>query len=162
MQVPDVVNKFFNNLICGPDIQWTKSANKVRRVKSISVDAIFVVTSGLKKLSKHLQLGMAIKSLTCSKKVVDLLNRLGHCVSYSTFEELTELTFDATKEKRLTPNGMSLNPANNIGVAFDNFDIYVETVSGKDTLRDTVGTAYKQNILLTPNKSVADIGCSGC
>ena len=105
---------------------------------------------------------MAIKSLTCSKKVVDLLNRLGHCVSYSTFEELTELTFDATKEKRLTPNGMSLNPANNIGVAFDNFDIYVETVSGKDTLRDTVGTAYKQNILLTPNKSVADIGCSGC
>ena len=60
-------------------------------------------------------------------------------MSYSTFEELTELTFDATKEKRLTPNGMSLNPANNIGVAFDNFDIYVETVSGKDTLRDTVG-----------------------
>ena len=161
VQVSDIVNKFFNNLICGPDIQWAKSANKVRRVKSVSEDAIFVVTSGLKKLSKHLQLGMTIKSLTCSRKVVDLLNRLGHCVSYSTIEELTELTFEATKEK-LTPNGMSLNPANNIGVAFDNFDIYVETVSGKDTLHDTVGIAYKQNILLTPNKSVADIGCNGC
>ena len=110
-----------------------------------------------------MQLGMTIKSLTCSRKVVDLLNRLGHCVSYSTIEELeTELTFEATKEKRLTPNGMSLNPANNIGVAFDNFDIYVETVSGKDTLHYTVGIAYKQNILPTPNKSVADIGCSGC
>ena len=107
VQVPDIVNKFFNNLICGRDIQWAKSANKGRRVKSISEDAIFVVTSGLKKLSKHLQLGMAIKSLTCSRKVVDLLNRLGHCVSYSTIEELTELTFEATKEKRLTPNGMS-------------------------------------------------------
>ena len=104
---------------------------------------------------------MAIKSLTCSRKVVDLLNRLGHCVSYSTIEELTELTFEATKEK-LTSNGMSLNPANNIGVAIDNFDIYVETVSGKYTLHYTVGIAYKQNILPTPNKSVADIGCSGC
>ena len=45
-----------------------------------------------------------------------------HCASYSTIEELyTELTFEATKEKRLTPNGVSLNPANNIAVAFDNY-----------------------------------------
>ena len=29
------------------------------------------------------------------------------------------------------------------GVAFDNFDRYVETMSGKDTLHDTVGIAYQ-------------------
>ena len=46
-----------------------------------------------------------------------------------------------TKEKRLTPNVMSLNPAINIDVAFDNFDRYVETLSGKETLHDTVGIA---------------------
>ena len=55
----------------------------------------------------------------------------------------TELTSDATKEKSLTPNGMSLNPANNISVALDNFDRYVETVSGKDTLRDTAGIVFE-------------------
>ena len=82
---------------------------------------------------------MAIKSLTCSRKVADLLNRLGYVASYSTIEELeTKLTFEATKEKRLIPDGMSLNPDNNIAVAFDNFDRYVEIVSGKDTLRDIV------------------------
>ena len=87
---------------------------------------------------------MAIKSLTGSRKVVGLLNRLGHCASYSTIEELeTELTYEAAKEKRLTRNGMRLNPANNIGAAFDNFDRYVETVCGKDTLHDTVGIAYE-------------------
>ena len=96
---------------------WPKSANKVRRVKSVSEDVIYAVTSGPKKPSKHLQLGMAIKSLTGIRKVVDLLNRLGHCASYSTIEDVeTELTFEATKEKRLTLYGMSLNLANNIGV----------------------------------------------
>ena len=34
---------------------------------------------------------------------------------------------------------MSLNPANNIGLAFDNFDRYVDTVSRIDPLHDTVG-----------------------
>lgn len=34
---------------------------------------------------------------------------------------------------------MSLNHANNISVAFDDFDRYVETVSGKDTL---IGVAF--------------------
>ena len=43
---------------------------------------------------------MAIKSLTGSRKVVDLLNRLGHCTSNSTVEELeTKLTSEATKDR---------------------------------------------------------------
>ena len=97
---------------------------------------------------------MAIKSLTGSRKVIDPINRLGHCASYSTIEELeTELTFEVTREKRLTPNGMSLNSANKISVAFDNFDIYVETISGKDTLHDTADIAYKTSSSAT-GKSV--------
>ena len=122
-------------LIFGGQNQQVKLAN-----------AIFTVTSGQQKTSKHLQLGMTIKSLIGSKKVVDFLNRLGHSVSYITTEELqTEITFGATKEKRLTPNGMSLNPANSIRVAFDNFDRYVETVTGNDTLHDTVDIAYENS-----------------
>lgn len=58
-----------------------------------------------KKPSKHLQLGMAINSFTVSRKVVDILNRLGHSACYITIKELeTELKFEATKEKRLTSN----------------------------------------------------------
>ena len=87
---------------------------------------------------------MSTKSLIASTRVVDLLNRLNHSPNYSTIEELeTKLPFEATKEKRLTPNMMSLNPANKIGIAFDNFDKYVETVSGKDTSHNIVGIAYE-------------------
>ena len=39
---------FFNNLIFSPNIRWVKSANKARKVKLISQDEIFAVTTGLK------------------------------------------------------------------------------------------------------------------
>lgn len=38
----------------------------------------------------------------------------------------------------------------NTGVAFDNFDGFVETLNGKDTLHDTVGTIF-QDIVQNPN-----------
>ena len=87
-----------------------------------------------------MQLGVA----TDSRKVVNILNRLGHCASYSIIEGLeTKLLFVVTKEERLIQDGMSLNAAINIDVAFDNFDRLLKTVSGKDTLHDTVSIAYK-------------------
>ena len=101
---------------------------------------IFALTSGLKTPRKDLRLAIPTKILTDSRKVLDILNRLGHCATYSTNEELeTKLLFEAIKGKRLNPNVMSLNHANNISAAFDNFDRYVETVSGKDTL---IGVAF--------------------
>ena len=97
-EVPDLVQNFFKYLIGGTDsCKWDLESRK-RRIKSIGQDVVFSTTSGIKKPSKHLQLGLAIKSLTGSRKVVEILNRMGHCVNYSTVEELeTELTFEANK-----------------------------------------------------------------
>ena len=119
---------------------------KKRRIKSISEDAIFSSTLGRKKPQKHLQLVIAIKSLTGSRKVVEVLNRLGHCVSYSTTEELeTELTYEANKTNDVTPFGMDRSPDSGVGVAWDNYDRHVETGGGEGTLHDTVGIAYQTN-----------------
>ena len=38
---------------------------------------------------------------------------------------------------------MILHPELGTGVAFDNFNRFVETLSGKDTLHDTVGIVYQ-------------------
>ena len=48
---------------------------------------------------------------------------------------------------------MHLSPNLATGVAFDNFDRYVETLSGKNTLHDTVGIVYQDvdDTLLEPN-----------
>ena len=80
--------------------------------------------------------------LDYSLKVIGILNRYGHCASYHTVEELeTELTFTATKDKSPVPYGMEVGNENKaIGVGFDNYDRFVETLSGKDTLHNTLHT----------------------
>ena len=144
VEVPDLVQNFLKFLIGGPDSRKWDLESRKRRIKSISQDVVFSTTSGIKKPSNHLQLGLAIKSLTGSRNVVEILNRMGHCVSYSTVGELeTELTFEANENSKETPFGMKTTPEFNTGIAWDNFDRFVETKSGKDTLHDTVGIAYQ-------------------
>ena len=63
-----------------------------------------------------------MKSLTGSRKVIEYLNKLRHCVSYHTVEEIeTEMTFEANKEGALTPHGMTCNSlleADTVGIAY--------------------------------------------
>ena len=75
---------------------------------------------------------------------MEILNRMGHCINYSTVEKIeTELTFETNKNSKETPFGMKTTPGFNTGIAWDNFDRFVDTKSGKDTLHDTVGIAYQ-------------------
>ena len=54
----------------------------------------------------------------------------------------TELTFSSYSENFITPLEMKRSPNLCACLAFDNFYHFVETSTGKDTLHDTVGTAY--------------------
>ena len=117
VEVPDLVENFFKYLIGGTESRkWVLESRK-RRKKSIGQDVVFSATSGIKKPSKYLQLGLAIKSLTGSRKAVEILNRMGHCINYSIVEELeTELTFEANKNSKETPFAMKTPPGFNTGI----------------------------------------------
>ena len=94
--------------------------------------------------STQIQLGLTLKSMTGSKKLITLMNRMGHSISYNTADELeTELTFTATKNKNLLPADLLAKSYLRTGVAFDNYNRFVETVDGKNTLHDTVGIVYQ-------------------
>ena len=157
IDIQDIVLQFFSCLIVGPDIGRLKSAAKARRINSICSDAIFAATSGRKKPTKYLMLGMAVKSLTGSRKIIEVLNKYGHCVTYHTVEELKrELTFKACGEDLLTPHGMSLSSNLGTCVIFDNYDSFVETLSRKDALHYTVAIAYQVIEPVTTNYEETD------
>lgn len=101
--------------------------------------------------------------MTSSRKVIDLLNKYGQCIRYNTVEELeTEATFSSLNKSVICREDVELSSYYCTGVAFDNYDRFVETCSGKDTLHDTVGTIclpkcymytkmYKQLVQTLPN-----------
>ena len=143
-EVSDLVQNFFKYLIGGPDSRKWDLESRKRRIKTISQDVVFSTTSEIKKPLRHLQLELAIRSLTGSRKVTEILNRMCHCVSYSSVEKLeNELTFKVNKNSEETSFRMETTPEFNTGIVWDNFDCFVETKSGKDTLHDTVRIAYQ-------------------
>ena len=91
---PDLLYEFLSHVIFGYDRQNRESSIKKRRVNSISHDIIYAITGGAVKPAKHLLMGLAFKSMTGSRHIIEILNRLGHSISYNATEELeTELTF---------------------------------------------------------------------
>ena len=57
------------------------------RILCIAQDMLFVASNGGKRTSKHALLPMTIESLTGSAKLITILNRLGHGMSYAKVEE---------------------------------------------------------------------------
>lgn len=107
-------------------------------------DLIYNVTNGSVKTKKHITLGMTLKSLTSNRKIVEIINKYGHCCSYHVIEELeTAATTTLLNRSKICPNEICKRQDLFTGVAFDNFDRYVDTATGKDTLHDTVGIIYQ-------------------
>lgn len=144
--IPDDVHEFYLTLLGGIRTRRRQSVDCSRKVKSLCYDIINAVQHGKIKTAKHLTLGIALKSLTSSRKIIDIMNRYGHCLSYNVIEELeTELTFSTSDQSDLCPQDMNRSPHLCTGVAYDNYDRFVDTATGKDTLHDTVGIIF-QNI----------------
>ena len=87
-------------------------------------------------------MGMSMKSLTGSKKILTLLNRMGHCLNYHAIEEIeTDLAQSILNRKLNCPDGTVAGVP--CGLAFDNYDELTHTLSGAATLHDTMGILYQ-------------------
>lgn len=138
--IPKLLFDFVCNLIQGPDTRRKNCDEDYIRIKSLYSDIIYTITKGRIKPSKHLTLGLTIKSLTNSRKVLTMLNKYGHTINYNLAEEIeTELTYFSLLENQLIPSSISVVNNLSTNLAYDNYDRFVETLSGKDTLHDTVG-----------------------
>ena len=86
------------------------------------------------KPAKHLKLGIVLESLTSSRKISDIMNRFGHSCSYNVIEEIeTEAAIFSTAATQACPEDIIRSPHLCTGLAFNNFDHFIDTSSGKDT-----------------------------
>lgn len=168
-EIPEELKLLIESLLNGPN--RSKNPNKPIRANSICSSIVFSITNGAVKPASCLHLGLAMLSITGSRKVVNILNRMGHAISYTVCEEIVTELAHGCSERGILPDGLLPNtPALHTHLAFDNYDryhceqinilkdyskfltifiisSYVESVetNGKGTLHDTVGIVY-QNI----------------
>ena len=85
------------------------------RVRSSCDDTLFIVRRGNIKPAKQVALGVAIKSMSGSKKIVQILNRLGHTLNYNCIEELETETAEQILERQLAcPSGTIVDGTNQL------------------------------------------------
>ena len=144
-EIPCSLLTFFRTLYTGSSSE-SKNEKNERLVKSSCDDAVFITTRGRTKPSKHLCMGLGLKNITGSWKIVELLNHYGHSVGYHIVESLeTDLATYIADKRSITPDGIVKLPGLSMGIAWDNYDENTETLSGAGTLHETVGICY-QNI----------------
>lgn len=141
---------FFRVLYTG-----SKNPNVDERIerleKSMSDDDMFVATRARSTSRNHLCI--ALKSLTGSRKVIEILNRFGHCISYHTSEaSQTELATDISGRNYATPAGITKLVGLCIRLEWDNYDELTLALSGGGTLHDTVGFYYQNEPSVTQNE----------
>ncbi|KAK3735621.1 hypothetical protein QZH41_007397 [Actinostola sp. cb2023] len=130
----------------GVVISSKKDSEKKQRIaSSIAQDICKAATNGQWMMPKHLLLGMSLRHLTGSAEVVSILNRLGHCTSYSGLLELETAICKSIDDKESTIPS-TIDPSKNVvtHLCWDNFDLREETPSGAGTTHTAHGIIIQE------------------
>ena len=141
VQIPDSVSSFFEILYAGGNKDV--STRKRRLVESTSADVIYSCSGGKLLPGKRMSLGIALKSMTGSKSVVNLMNRFGHCASNEKIRRI-DIGMESTlnESNDIVPDNIVKIPSLCTGRAWDNFDVNMETLSGANSIHHTCGICY--------------------
>ena len=131
--VPDILTDFLLLVISNRPSSKC-SATVLRKCTSLSEDICSATTRGQWKMPKHLLHSLSVHQLTGSFTLITMLNRYGHCQSYSqTLELETAMAVQDQLQGCLLPSNISLTGNIVTHFCWDNFDINEETPSGSGT-----------------------------
>ena len=117
-----------------------------RQILSIAQDIIHCNSKGRVKFPKHTSLAICVHHLTTSKRLIELLNKMGHCVSYDEMRAVnTSIAEDvlAKAEEFGTVIPTVIKAGSFVQIAADNNDLNEETIDGKTTTHATTMVIYQ-------------------
>ncbi|KAK3107392.1 hypothetical protein FSP39_013623 [Pinctada imbricata] len=121
------------------------SHRSTRLASSFSQDISFAVSNGTVNMPKHVSLAMTVRHLTGSAELITLLNRFGHCVSYTSLIGIeNSLSRELTSNTSPLPDGIDTNNNKLTHFCWDNFDLDEETLSGSGTTHISHGIVIQE------------------
>jgi hypothetical protein len=154
MKPPEVLTDFITMVITGKNRSSQKTNRTQVTSESIAEDLCSAATRSRWKLPKHLLLAMSLRHLTGSAQIITMINRYGHCRSYSQIMEVeTAMAQQIQQEYTLLPCNISTTGNKVSKLCWDNIDFNEETPSGFGISHNTHGILIQE---LTDNASVSE------
>lgn len=121
---------------------------KEKKVVAIAQDLIHISTSGRTMTHKAMALGVAVRQISGSQRVIKILNQFGHCCSPDVlYKHDSALTKAISDEDVFVPRNIAQEVPST--VVWDNNDFLEETPSGK-------GTTHVANGIIIQNHPITD------
>ena len=121
-QPPNMLIYFLSVLVGGrkPDL----TCHQEQVTASIAQYICFITTKRKWKTSKHVSLSLTLHHLTRGSKIITLLNRYGHCCSYSfVLEAETAICASVLKNPDALPKGILAEEAVTTMFVWNNWDV---------------------------------------
>ena len=125
------------------------SANVSRVIESLAQDIAFAVMKGKVLQRKQFLLALDLHSLTGGRKVIEIIHKLGHCMSYNLTSEIEtaqkKSSLLAATHTTLLPLGPA-TPSNTVFTHFwaDNIDMNIERMVGGGSINITHLMAFQE------------------
>ena len=147
---PESLHTFLDILINQSNHHLIPSANIARIVESLAQDITSAVTRGKYIQPKQFLLGQGLHNLTGSRKVIDIVHKLGHCIPYNTVCEIETAQAECALEAAKQSSILKLKPASSAETVFtyywvDNFDVKVERMGGGGSINTTHLMAFQED-----------------
>jgi hypothetical protein len=133
--IGDNLEKFLKATLSGK-MEEEPSERVSRLIRSYGQDLIYGTSKGRVKTIKSVVLQSCIKSLTNNTELINIINKLGHGISYSLLEELeTETAYNLIEESQEGGVFLPEKVQSNVHtiLVYDNIDRVEETLSGAGT-----------------------------
>ena len=123
---PDLLLKFLQ-ILCG------EKERNLLNVLSIAQSITYVVSNGMKKMPKHVAIGVALRNSLIAKEFITILNRHGDCISY---DDCLAIDTYWASEIVMNGNGYATKPTNIIPNKFNKL-LPTTQIIGRRTLHNT-------------------------
>lgn len=137
---------------------------QTKLIGSIASDLVYGLTGGKTLQLKHFLLALGLHDLTGSRKVVDIVNGLGHCLSYNTTMDIKTGVAEQLLEQINRIEILPLQPLTEQSIAptyfwVDNFDMNIDRVLGGGAINNTHLMAFQEitdgtRLVMNPKKGI--------
>ena len=146
---PSTVTDFLTHLLKPEKHNLKRSDNLARLVDSYAADLVYSVSRGKVTTAKHVLLATGLHNMTGQRNIIEIVNKLGHCISYNLTCEIE--TAQAVRAQYLATknNSLPIRPSTDSSTVLtvfwvDNFDITVEKQSGRGSVNTTHLVAFQE------------------